>query len=72
VGLGLGVGVRVGLGVAVRNVLELKCNICKVGLNHIFMVHIWYSWKGNHQIYGRIHSILASPKYVMSKIVLNT
>jgi hypothetical protein len=44
----------------------LKC-ICRVGQNHIYTVHIWYFWQGNHQIYGHIrciYTVLANPMYV--------
>jgi len=30
----------------------MKCNVCRVGHNLIYTVHIQYFWQGNHQIYG--------------------
>ena len=36
---------------------------CRVGQNHIYTMHIRYSWQGNYQIYGhlrRIYMVLAN------------
>jgi len=42
-------------------------SICRVGQNHIYTVYIWYTWQGNHQIYGHIrciYTVLANPTYM--------
>jgi len=38
--------------------------IRRVGQNHIYTVHLRYSWQGNHQIHGHtgcIYTVLADP-----------
>jgi len=46
--------------------VHVKHLMSRVGQNHIYTVHIRYTWQGDHQIYGHIrcvYTVLANPTY---------